>query len=1005
MRKLIAVLTALVMMLSAAGGLGEAGAEPGSGKTPEAGAVIQGFEVVEKRDFRMAGAELVLFEHQKTGAKVMYIANEDTNRAFQLTFLTRPLDDTGLPHVFEHATLYGSEKFPSKTLLFNATYQTYNTYINAYTTDAMTGYPVASLSEAQLLRLAEWYTDSCFHPNIMTDESIFRTQAWHYEMADAGSPLTREGTVYSEMVGALTLERTAQDNANRVTFPGAAISYNYGGVPKAIPEMTWESLKAYHDRYYHPSNCIAFLYGALDHYDEFLGMLDREFSLHEKKEPVGADEGYQALEAPAEVKIAYATAGGTDSRNQSTVIYYILLPGMKGNVEEERVIDHVCSLLNSSASPLMQQLKKALPTGSFSIGREVAAPDDAVIVIANHVNEDDGELFRRTVNEAFLEVGRNGFDATLIDAQATALQLQNKLAMENGNPVLGVINGLAYNYAVTGNPFAYVEQLDAYGRIESEYADGVYGEAILKWLVDPEIYTLTTTYPAPGEKEKEDAALAAELEAVKAGMSAEEIDQIVAETAVEPAAEDNSALMARLKAVDVTGLPEEIRTYDSTDETGEDGVRRISVTAGVDGVGQVNLLFDARHLGMDEIHYLRLFTRLVGQMDTAKHTKEELSVLTARYLNGLTIGVQVNAGETQEEIQPWMVAQWISLDEDLEAGYELVKELLEETRFTDAQVLRERIAAQKTFVRSQISSTPYQLNLYRGLGRGIMADRCLDYLNFTAYYDFLTGIEEKPEEAAEGLKRVQERILNRRGAVAGFAGNEKSIELNAKLADAFMADLPAEEYAKAELTLQAAPRSEGLIADTNSGFNTLTASFEELGIQVDGGLRVTAALATDRILVPILRDQMGVYTPLCGIFNEDEGIYLVSYRDPNVKETFDVYARLPEMIAELEVDQETLNGYILSEYSALAKPAGELTGALEELNRIVSGKDAGRKLAWMRQLKAVTPEKVRESAEAFRKLVKDGYRGTAAGAGTVQENAELFEAILNPFGAADAEKR
>ena len=110
MRKLIAVLIALVIMLSAAGGLGEAGAEPGSGKTPEPGAVIQGFEVVEKRDFRMADAELVLFEHQKTGAKVMYIANEDTNRAFQLTFLTRPLDDTGLPHVFEHATLYGSEK-------------------------------------------------------------------------------------------------------------------------------------------------------------------------------------------------------------------------------------------------------------------------------------------------------------------------------------------------------------------------------------------------------------------------------------------------------------------------------------------------------------------------------------------------------------------------------------------------------------------------------------------------------------------------------------------------------------------------------------------------------------------------------------------------------------------------------------------------------------------------------------------------------------------------------
>ena len=362
MKKLIAILTALVLMMSAAGGLGENAAETeipaaATGRDlPEAGEVIQGFEVTEKRDFEMIGAELVLFEHQKTGAKVMYIANGDINRAFQLSFLTRPLDDTGLPHVFEHATLYGSEKYPSKTLLFNATLQTYNTFINAFTQDAMTSYPLGSLSEEQLLRLADWYTDACFHPNIMTDESIFRTQAWHYEMKDAESPLTMEGTVYTEMVGAMTLERAAMDAANRTTFPGAAIAYDAGGVPGVIPQMTWESLKAFHDRYYHPSNCIAFLYGDLEHYESFLELLDREFSQYEKREFAGADEGYRALTEPVTSKVAYPTAEGTDSRNRSTVIYYILLPGMKGNEAEEQVIDHVCSLLGSEASPLIQKL-------------------------------------------------------------------------------------------------------------------------------------------------------------------------------------------------------------------------------------------------------------------------------------------------------------------------------------------------------------------------------------------------------------------------------------------------------------------------------------------------------------------------------------------------------------------------------------------------------------------------------------------------------------------------
>ena len=160
MKKLIAMAMALMMVFGAVPGFGEAAAAEDG--LPAAGEVIHGFAVKEIRDFPAAGAELVLFEHGKTGAKVMYIANDDTNRAFQLTFLTRPVDNTGLPHVFEHATLYGSDKYPSKTLLFNASYQTYNTYINATTMDAITSYPLASLSEEQLLRLADWYIDSCF---------------------------------------------------------------------------------------------------------------------------------------------------------------------------------------------------------------------------------------------------------------------------------------------------------------------------------------------------------------------------------------------------------------------------------------------------------------------------------------------------------------------------------------------------------------------------------------------------------------------------------------------------------------------------------------------------------------------------------------------------------------------------------------------------------------------------------------------------------------------------
>ena len=192
MKRFLCLLLALVMLFSAAacGTTGSAGA-----KELKVGDKVEGFVVRETRDFPLVGAKLVLFEHARTGAQLMYIANNDTNRVFDLTFFTRAVDNTGLPHVFEHSTLDGSEKYPSKALFFNLSYQTYNTYMNAMTSALYTTYPVASLSEAQLLRYADYYTDSCLHPLILSDESIFREEAWRYRLADASDELGIEGTV------------------------------------------------------------------------------------------------------------------------------------------------------------------------------------------------------------------------------------------------------------------------------------------------------------------------------------------------------------------------------------------------------------------------------------------------------------------------------------------------------------------------------------------------------------------------------------------------------------------------------------------------------------------------------------------------------------------------------------------------------------------------------------------------------------------------------------------
>ena len=1006
MKKLLSLLLALALFVSVLPAI----AEPAPADTDEAvglpavGDVVEGFEVKEIRPFEMVGADLVLFEHQKTGAKLLYIANEDTNRAFQLTFPTRPIDNTGLPHVFEHSTLSGSAKYPSTGLWFNLIYQSYQTYMNAYTMDAMTSYPIASLSEEQLLALADFYTDCCLHPIVKEREDIYRTEAWRYEMEDMDSPLTLNGTVYSEMTGAMDLRESALDNANLVTFPGAALTFNYGGKPEAIPEMTWDALKNYHDTYYHPSNCIAYLYGSFEDYTVFLKLLDEAFSPYEKKEFSFTDSGYTRITEPVVTSVPYAVAEGTDTANQSTIYYYIICPGLKENKAQQRAADHVWELLGNSGSLLMQNLKKAFPSGSFSCGRELAAPDDALVFVANNVNKEDAEAFRTVVNDSLKQIAQDGFDTVQLDSIVTAKLLNNKLALESGEPVDTVINNLAYAYAVTGNPFDYVESTEDQANIMNENAQGLLTAAISDWYVDPELYTLTTTYPEPGLKEKQDAALAEKLAEIKAGMTDEEKQAIIDATHAEPEEDENAEMIAALTPVTVADLPEEVREYAITDETGEDGVRRMNAVAGVDGVGKVDLYFDARTLPQEDIHYLRLFTRLLGQLDTDAHSKEELAVLMDRYLMSRTIGVDTCNTPEKDDVIAYLIAEWVALDDDLAAGYDLMKEILFHTQFTDLQTLSERITAQKAYVRNSINNNPYVALYSRQEGVGDPRSRYYDYLNYTAYYAFLEELEaqmaSEPETVVARLQNIQSFFTNRSGAVATFAGNEASIAVNAPLVDTFFADIASEEREYPAYDLPVPPIREAVSVDGNIQYNCNCAAFSQIGVEPDYSLNVIGSLIADQLLIPVLRDQMGAYSVWCGT-DGDYAMYLISYRDPNVKATFDLYDSIPEKLAAMELTQEQIDGYIMQQYSSLAKPAGELGGAVTAMTNILHRRPADEKLQQMRAYKSVTPESVKAAAEAYAKLMEKGCRGTVGPIGTLQANSDLYDAIQNPFHTED----
>ncbi len=995
MKKIVSLLLTVVLVLGCVSGLADA-----ADQSP--------FTVIDEREFDMLGAHVTLWEHVKTGALVMLIANEDTNRAFDITFHTPALNNTGTTHVFEHSTLGGSAKYPSRSLFFNLSTRTYNTYMNASTSAFMTTYPVASLSEEQLLRYADYYLDSCFHPNIYVDEDIFKEEAWRYALDDAEGELTLEGTVYSEMMGAYGIDHAAYYTFAQEMFPGSYFGNVSGGRPDCIPDLTWDDLKAYHSTYYKPGNSLTILYGKFEDVDPFLALIDECFSSFDDSVPTFEEPDYIALTEAKEVHTTFGVTETSDVKD-SGIVYYGFLCG-NPDADTFNQLDLLTTLINDDSSVFMQRVKQELPNAQAGCYVGLGAPEAYVYFEASGMNEADADTFRTIVDESMAEIAENGFDAESVDAVIAAFSLDILLASEGSDIGVNTAENIAYYWAATGDPFGYPGYIDSIDLYSEYYEAGVFTELVKEYLVGNERTALICTVPEPGLKEQQDAALAEKLAGIKAAMSEEEISAIVADTDAlrnNEKEDDSSEYVRALQAVTVETLPEEARVYELTDETGEDGVRRIDVDAGLSGVGEATVMLDASGIPMDKIHYFKLFCDLVGEVPTSAHTTKELASLTTRYLFDGVIRVSL-IDDDEAGVAPYLRASFTALDDDLKAGYDLIAELLFDTDFTDVETISKLITNNRSALKRSITQEPYAVELYRAYATTDPTSAYYNYITYLDYYDFLVSAEklaqEDPETLTANLQFIQNSLKNSYNAVSGYVGSAESAKVNREAADAFLSALPCEETVSQvpDYVFPMAEGNEAFIFDISVQYNMAFATCEQLGLgdDVSAAFDAVNTLVYDMYLKPELREKYGSY----GVFNgiSDNGMYIISYRDPNVVETFAAYEALPAWIESLEIDQDTLNDYITSAYAYYATPSGELAGGHSALLNCLGDKPVKDAVTSMEELKSLTPESFREYASVYAKLVENGYIATCGSASAITENADLYENVMDPFAAENA---
>lgn len=994
-RALCALILTVALAFAALPALGEFAGNA----LPSVGDSVAGFTVRELRPFPLADATLVYLTHDATGAQALYIACDDTDRAFNLIARAPAETEMGVSHVFEHSTLDGSAKYPSSELFSALTQQTYNTFMNAMTGSNLMMFPCSSLSEQQLMCYLDYYLEGIFHPLLAENEAIYRQEAWRYEMADQDAPLTVNGTVYSEMKGASSVWRTGYWGLRKTLFPGSNCGNDSGGVPSEIVKLVNADLVSYHDRYFRPSNMIAVLYGALD-LEAFLTRLDETFSQYDGAEVEITDDGYAPLTESVVRVFDYPVEAGSSVENGSEIFYGFLCEG--ASAADANTLRVLASFLSHNSSPVVRRMKEALPTASVSCGVMTDTPVPVFYFTSAGLNETDAALFEKTVREGLAEISENGLSAEIVDALAASLRLNAKLMPESTGLGIGLSQSVASLWASTGDVWNYFDYLDTLDHLLEMYDAGTYDEALNAWLPGNSLTALVTAVPRPGLKEQNEAAQQEALAAVKAAMTEDEIAQIVRETAENDGIAlkgDTADYLRQLTAVTVDSLPEEMRDYE-VKETLLDGARCLSAQAPVEDVVLTSVSLDTSGFPQEDLPYLKLYMSLLGELPTDTSTVAELTTRMARYLYDGSIAM--SAGLSYDgSYSPRVKASWTALTEDLQAGYELVSELLWRTQLTDAQAIAGYVSRSAASLKKNIIAAPYAVSLYRDLSVSNEGYAYLNSVSYLNYYEFLSQtadqMETDPQPVLDRLLAVQARLANRFGAIVTSAGDEAGIAQSEKMAAAFLAELENEPFEKASYSFEAPAQSEALIVDADVQYNMLFAPLDVLGLEESGALDALMSVVYDRYLFPMLRSTGGAYGCLTGASRE--GLYLISYRDPNVAATYDVYAQLGGLLASLEISQEELDGYIISAYSGYAMPEGALSGAASALSRVLTGTPDDLKLTYMRQLKALTPEALVAYAPAFDALAQKGLRSTSGGENAIRENEALFEVVLNPFGS------
>ena len=992
----------LLAMLLALGCLAGACAEEegASGAlTVQPGDALHGFTLTEAYESRILSSTIYTFTHDVSGATLVYVKNDDPEVAFSIGYRTPYVDETDTNHVFEHAILSGSGKYPSKNLLMDLVNRAYQTYVNAHTAMTVTWYPVASLSEEQLYKLADAYMSCMTAPVILEDENIFKREAVRFELNDPEGDIAINGTVFAEDSGFLTDPSRASGNKLLdALYPGETASNMTGRAEWHYDDLTYEHTVETYERCYHFDNSLIFLYGDLN-LDRFLDFLDGEYLSRYPAQGTDLSAWKDGPAAPGfvDVRLPIPAYEGDTVENNSIIYYAIDLDGATDVQLEQYSI--FASLMRQLGSPLYNLRMERGIENSVSVGLKSDSAKPALVFSMSYADPGQKDELKALAEDALAQVAAEGFDPAMLEMVMKSEERSSKMTRNATHVGVNIVRSFLLQWARSGDPNIYRVYEQAMNALYADTQQQTVRQMALD-LLTPRRSALVTNVPTPGLAEEHDQALADYLADMKANMTDEEIAAMVEETAAFNAwnAEEQHNNDFLISPADLPDL-----TAPQWTKADVDGVTVYRGETELSGVGQYAVFFDLSGMSREELEYLMLTGNYRLEMNTAGHSAEELYRLYGEYVSGGGMGLLYPNAEAGENHRPMLCITWASLTEDFDTSLDLILELYTQTDYSDLDKL--------TYLTNLYAESwdlsrkdPKEIaSSYAHSGAGLLADTYRfkidvdgqdSYTLMTDTVRRLQGEEGFAGELAARLENAVSKAFTRENlifmSVAGEAENDAIVAHAVERLNA----LPEKAGADAEYALPDIPKNLAICVESSINNSCQVADYlDDAGFE--GRYLPFWYALSDLYTVPTFRFRLGVYTASSYYEGNVSCLTTRLVSDPNVRASVEALDQIPQALSDMALTEEGLNGYILKAYSAATSPQGMLDEAMSAMKLDVYGADAGRIQEIKRGIRDATLSDQAEAAGHIAAALEEASFCMAGNEDLIRADADCFDEVVS----------